>query len=251
MFTRRRFPALCAAAALSMLAACGNGADDSATTAAPGATTSSIVAEIPLETRALPPADYAAYRSQMTACGAEAPPEARELTFPSPDDMAIDADERPTATITTSCGAIVVELDPSLAPETVNSFVFLAGRGYFDGTVSHRILPGFVIQAGDPTATGGGGPGYVIADEPPPAGFVYVRGTLAMANAGPGTTGSQFFIVLGDTVQLPPDYSVFGRVVDGHETLDAIAAVPVGPAITGEPSAPLETVYIESIAVER
>ena len=94
----------------------------------------------------------------------------------------------------------------------MNSFVFLAGEGYFDGSVSHRILPGFVMQAGDQTATGLGGPGCTIVDEFPPQDFVYTRGTLAMANAGPGTTGSQLFIVLDD-VQLPPQFTVFGEVV--------------------------------------
>lgn len=159
--------------------------------------------------------------------------------------------KRTTITIVTSCGPIEVELDPSTAPETVNSFVFLAEEGYFDGTVSHRILPGFVMQAVDPTATGIDGPGYTIPDELPPQDFIYTRGTLAMANAGPGTTGSQFFIVLAD-VQLPPQFSVFGQVVAGFEVLDRIEEIPLGRAPTSadpSPSTPLETLYLDAVTI--
>ncbi len=146
------------------------------------------------------------------------------MTFDVPQDMAIDPESTPLATIVTSCGDIVVELDPGAAPATVNSFVFLAESGYFDGTVAHRVLPGFVIQMGDPTGTGTGSPGYVIPDELPPPGTVYATGTVAMANAGPGTSGSQFFVTLSD-VGLPADYTIFGHVVDSADTLDAAAAV--------------------------
>ncbi|MBN2112962.1 MAG: peptidylprolyl isomerase [Acidimicrobiia bacterium] len=150
----------------------------------------------------------------------------------------------------TSCGAITLELDPALAPETVNSFVFLARQGYFDGTVSHRVLPGFVFQAGDPTASGTGSPGYRLPDEFPPDGFAYTKGVLAMANTGaPESGGSQFFIALDD-IDLPPAYTVFGRVIEGFETLDQIAALPLGPN-PGDPapSRPLETVYLERVEV--
>jgi peptidyl-prolyl cis-trans isomerase B (cyclophilin B) len=135
-----------------------------------------------------------------------------------------------------------------MAPATVNSFVFLASAGYFDGSVPHRVVPGFVIQAGDQTATGREGPGYTIPDELPESGFVYEQGTLAMANSGPNSTGSQFFIVLADA-RLNPDFSAFGRVVDGFETLDRIAALPLGPNAFGELSVPLETVFIESVTI--
>ncbi len=201
-------------------------------------------------TAAPPPADYAGFRAQPTACGAEAPPEAVEMIFDVPQDMAIDPESTPLATIVTSCGDIVVELDPGAAPATVNSFVFLAESGYFDGTVAHRVLPGFVIQMGDPTGTGTGSPGYVIPDELPAPGTVYATGTVAMANAGPGTSGSQFFVTLSD-VGLPADYTIFGRVVDSADTLDAAAAVPLGPSTQGEVSVPLETVYVESVTIER
>ncbi|HSF86142.1 MAG TPA: peptidylprolyl isomerase [Acidimicrobiia bacterium] len=221
-------------------------ADTQATTSSQAATT---VTEIPLETPPQPALDYAGYRALPTACGADAPPERTEAQFDAPDDMDIDPDSPPTATISTSCGDIVVILTPQQAPATVNSFAFLAESGYFDGTVSHRIVPGFVIQAGDPTATGRGGPGYVIADEFPQPGFLYERGVLAMANAGPGTTGSQFFIVLSDA-PLPPQFSVFGTVIEGEEVLDAIAAIPLGVGPTGEQSAPLEALYINTVTID-
>ena len=171
------------------------------------------------------------------------------MTFDSPEDMSIDPATPITATISTSCGDIVVELDPSVAPETVNSFVFLADQGYFDGGASHRIAPGFLMQAGDPTATGRGGPGYAIPDELPAGDAAYTRGTLAMANAGPDTGGSQFFIMLDD-VGLPPAYSVFGQVVEGLDVLDTIAAVPLGFNASGEPSSPLESVYLVKVTVD-
>ena len=221
--------------------------DTQATTSSQAATT---VTEIPLEVPPQPAVDYAGYRELPVACGAEAPPERVEMQFDAPDDMGIDRGSSPTATISTSCGDIVVLLTPQEAPETVNSFVFLAESGYFDGTVSHRIVPGFVIQAGDPSATGRGGPGYVIPDEFPPAGFLYERGVLAMANAGPGTTGSQFFLVLDDA-PLPPQFSYFGNVIEGDEVVDAIAAIPLGIGPAGEQSAPLEALYITSVTVER
>lgn len=190
---------------------------------------------------------YTAYRNQTTACGATAPPPARQLQFVEPEDQGLT--DNVVVTITTSCGPIVLELIPEIAPQTVNSFVFLARQGYFDGTVSHRVLPGFVIQAGDPTAEGGGSPGYRLPDELPPVDFVYGPGVVAMANSGPNTSGSQFFIVLGET-SLSADYTVFGVFVDGTDTINLIIAVPLGPNQRGEPSRPLETVYIESVTVE-
>ena len=157
-------------------------------------------------------------------------------------------------TLVTSCGPIEIALDPAVAPETVNSFVFLAESGYFDGTVSHRVIPGFMMQAGDPTATGRGGPGYQVPDELPTGADPYRRGVVAMANAGPGTAGSQFFILFDDADWLPPQYSVFGEVVDGFATLDAIEEVTLGASSSSPdptPSTPLETIFIESVLVDR
>lgn len=268
MRTTTRFRLLITVLTLVVItAACGGGDDASGsasdttvagsdTTPASDATTETTVPQAATtSTPDIPggvPTDYAGFREQPTACGAETPPEPTEMTFDAPADMGIDPEASPvvTARIMTSCGPILIALDPAAAPETVNSFVFLADQGYFDGTVSHRVLPGFVVQAGDPTATGSGGPGYTIPDELPADDFTYTTGTIAMANAGPGTSGSQFFIMLADG-QLPPDYSVFGTMVDGIDTLYSIAALPLGDnPLSGEPSVPLETVYIESVEVD-
>lgn len=199
-----------------------------------------------------PPSSYAEYRQQPATCGAETPPEADDLQFEGPGDAGVVGET--TVILETSCGPITILVDPAVAPETVNSFVFLADQGYFDGTVSHRVLPGFMMQAGDPTATGVGGPGYFLPDELPPNRFVYERGVVAMANAGPDTGGSQFFIMFGTADWLPPSYAVFGQVVDGFDALDAIEQVPLGMSLSGgdgSPSTPLETIYIESVTVER
>jgi cyclophilin family peptidyl-prolyl cis-trans isomerase len=160
-------------------------------------------------------------------------------------DMVIDVSKRYVATMATSHGTMVIALDPLAAPRTVNSFVFLARDGYYDGVIFHRIIPGFVLQGGDPTGTGSGGPGYKFADELPAAGQ-YQVGSLAMANAGPNTNGSQFFIISGaDGVRLPPLYSLFGAVVSGGEVVEAINAL-------GSPGAgtPKERVTIESVTIE-
>ncbi|MGA9596254.1 MAG: peptidylprolyl isomerase [Acidimicrobiia bacterium] len=245
--------ALLALSVALLAAACGGGdkyagaaSSDTSTGTADSTTTTGSLPEITLPS--VPPSDYAGFTAQPTACGATAPEPAREMTFDAPEDQGLDPAQMVKATITTSCGDIVVELDPSIAPETVNSFVFLARSGYFDGTVSHRIVPGFVVQAGDPTATGRGGPGYVIPDELPEAGFVYATGSLAMANSGPNTGGSQFFITLADA-PLPNDYSYFGKVVGGFDALDAIAGIPLGVNPFGEKSVPLETLYIERVII--
>ena len=232
-------------------AACGG--EDAAppsSTAPPSSVATSQTAASPRPTG--PPANYNGFRQQVTACGADAPEPARSITFPAAEDQGLDETTLVTGVLETSCGNVVISLDPAMAPATVNSFVFLARQGYFDGTAMHRILPGFVIQAGDPTATGTGGPGYAVPDEFPSPEFQYTRGVLAMANAGPGTTGSQFFIVLGETA-LPPTFSAFGEVIGGFDVLDAIAAVPLGDRRLGaaiETSVPLETVYLERVTLQ-
>ena len=195
-----------------------------------------------------PPSDYAGFVAQPTACQGTAPEQIAPMTFSGAEDQGLDDSSTVDAIISTSCGDITLELDPTIAPATVNSFVFLARAGYFDGTVSHRILPGFVLQAGDPTATGRDGPGYTIPDELPSASFLYEKGILAMANSGPNSSGSQFFIMLDDA-PLPPNYSVFGRVTDGFDTLDRIAEIPLGPNRFGEVSVPLETLYLEDVTI--
>ncbi len=234
-----------AIAATVVLAACGS--SETETTSTTAATTT--LPEVALD---VVPRTYAEFRAQPTACGAEAPAEVTPMQFDAPGDVGINADQPLDVIMSTTCGDIEIELDPSLAPETVNSFMFLAAEGYFDGIAFHRVIPGFVVQGGDQTASGVGGPGYTIPDEPPPTGVGYERGTLAMANAGPGTTGSQFFLVLED-VDLPPSYSIFGTVTEGLDVLNLLQGVPLGQAAgrpDPTPSTPLESIYINSIRIK-
>jgi cyclophilin family peptidyl-prolyl cis-trans isomerase len=168
----------------------------------------------------------------------------RTQEFSDVPEMGIDPEKRYTATMETSLGTIVIALDPIKAPKTVNNFVFLAGYGYYDGVIFHRIIKGFVCQGGDPTGTGRGGPGYKFADELPKAGQ-YEVGSLAMANAGPNTNGSQFFIISGpDGCRLPPSYSLFGKVVKGLDVVEAMQSVA-----TDRQDRPREDVVINSVRV--
>jgi cyclophilin family peptidyl-prolyl cis-trans isomerase len=144
--------------------------------------------------------------------------------YPSPPELNIDLDKGYTATLDTNHGEIVIELDPARSPQTVNNFVFLARDGYYDGVIFHRVIENFMIQGGDPTGTGTGGPGYKFRDEIEGQGQ-YSRGTVAMANAGPNTNGSQFFICHSD-VGLPHSYTIFGKVSSGMEAVDSIATSP-------------------------
>jgi cyclophilin family peptidyl-prolyl cis-trans isomerase len=167
----------------------------------------------------------------------------KKQRFDGEPPMVIDTAKRYTATMQTSHGTIVISLDPLRAPRTVNNFVFLARYHYFDGIVFHRIIPGFVIQGGDPEGTGRGGPGYRFADELPKPGR-YEIGSLAMANAGPDTNGSQFFIISGPNgAALPPKYALFGAVVSGAEVVTAIDALGT------ESGQPRQPVTIESVTI--
>ena len=147
-----------------------------------------------------------------------------------------------TAVIETALGNIEFELLDDAAPKTVENFVSLANKGFYSGVIFHRVVPGFVIQGGDPTGTGTGGPGYKFDDEPVTMG--YARGTVAMANAGPNTNGSQFFVCLADLPQLPPNYTIFGQVVAGLNVVDAIAAAPCGPG-----DRPVDPVTMKSVTI--
>jgi len=148
-----------------------------------------------------------------------------------------------SATLTTDKGDIVVDLFTDGAPKAANNFLDLARKGFYDGVIFHRIVRGFVIQGGDPTGTGRGGPGYQFDDEPVKGD--YYRGTLAMANAGPNTNGSQFFICLDDLVgRLPKNYTIFGQVTKGMDVVDAIAA-----GRTGAQDRPVEPVTIQKVTV--
>ena len=164
--------------------------------------------------------------------------------WPSPPSMTIDPASSYTAVLNTSAGSITAELLPAEAPNTVNNFVFLARQGFYDNVIFHRTIPGFMIQGGDPSGTGAGGPGYTFADEP--VQRPYTRGVLAMANAGPNTNGSQFFIMHAD-YPLPPNYTIFGQAVAGLETVDAIANAPTQPG--GEGSTPVNPVVIQSVEI--
>ena len=207
--------------------------------------------ERPTSAAASPPA---AASDAPSAVSCETPPAASTTPQPqeanmqwdAPPAMSIDTEKQYCATLRTTHGDITVALHASEAPVTVNNFVFLARQGFYNGVRFHRIIRGFMVQSGDPTGTGRGGPGYRFADEPVTRD--YLRGTLAMANAGPNTNGSQFFIVHQDA-GLPPAYTIFGMVTDGLDALDAIAGVPVGIGPSGERSAPEEEILIQSVEI--
>ena len=158
--------------------------------------------------------------------------------------MCIDPSKDYRAEMVTSMGTMTISLDSGSAPLTVNSFVFLARYHYYEGIIFHRIIKGFVCQGGDPTGTGTGGPGYRFADELPKAGR-YEIGSLAMANAGPNTNGSQFFLISGQQgVKLDPKYALFGKVVKGLDVVEAMQQVK-----TDGRDRPLTDVVIESVTI--
>lgn len=150
------------------------------------------------------------------------------------------------ATLKTDVGDIVIQLNDNQTPKTVANFLTLAQKGFYNNTIFHRVIAGFMIQGGDPKGDGTGGPGYKFADEP----FTgeYTRGTVAMANAGPNTNGSQFFIMHQDYA-LPKNYVIFGRVISGLEVVDAIATAPVSANLSGEQSKPVNPVRIKEITI--
>ena len=149
---------------------------------------------------------------------------ARGTNCPTSVPSPASAGQTRVVTIETAKGTIQITVDSTLGPLAAANFVTLAACGFYDGVVFHRLVPDFVIQGGDPTGTGSGGPGYKFADDP--VAVPYVRGIVAMANSGPSTNGSQFFMVLSDNNGLKPLYSVFGRVTAGMDVVDAIAAMP-------------------------
>lgn len=164
----------------------------------------------------------------LAACGGS-PTTAKQWT--SPPAMQIDTSKTYYATVSTTMGSFKIQLFPSEAPNTVNNFVFLASQGFYKGIIFHRIIRDFMIQTGDPTGTGAGGPGYRFNDELP-AKHSYDVGIVAMANAGPNTNGSQFFVCTGPDaafLNMQPNYTQFGKVVSGMEVVQKIAVVPTGP----------------------
>ena len=160
--------------------------------------------------------------------------------------MSLDPALRYSATLDTSCGEIQLDLQAERSPLAVNNFVFLAQKGYYEDCPVHRIVPGFVVQMGDPSGTGRGGPGYKFADELEGSGQ-YREGTLAMANAGPNTNGSQFFICLA-SVALPHNYTIFGQVTAGMEAVHAFVALPrKGEKPKGDAKINSVTIYTEPL----
>ena len=196
--------------------------------------------------------DSSTTKSAAATCSTKVPPKPTTTTLSAAPPMTIDPTQQYTAVMKTSCGDITMALDATTAPQTVNSFVTLAKSGFYNGTFFHRIVTDFVDQGGDPTGTGSGGPGYQLPDEPPANG--YQAGSVAMANAGSGTTGSQFFLVVSDTgaqqlgTSPPYKYSALG-------TMDA-AGLKVAQKINKLGSAdsagtPKQKVYVTSIDVSQ
>jgi cyclophilin family peptidyl-prolyl cis-trans isomerase len=200
----------------------------------------------------------AATGSGEVACGAEEPAKAGKPKpqFAGPPPVRIDRKATYTATMETSCGTIVIELDAERAPQTVNSFVFLARHGYFDGQYFHRLDTSIdVIQGGDPSGTGGDGPGYSIPDELK-GNESYTPGTLAMANGGPNTGGSQFFVITGPAgtnLDGNPNYTIFGKVIEGLRVAQRIQGVPIVDPNAEDLSGqrPAAAVFIEKVTIRK
>jgi cyclophilin family peptidyl-prolyl cis-trans isomerase len=209
------------------LAACGGGDEESNATTEAAATSSESTGE-------------------GTGCEQVDAPEAKPDGGQQAPTEALDSAKTYRLVVETNCGSFTIELDQEKAPKTAASLVALAESGFYDGTTFHRVVPGFVIQGGDPTGTGGGGPGYKTVDVPP-ADAAYTKGVVAMAKAGneaPGTSGSQFFVVTAPDAGLTADYAVVGEVTEGIEAVEAIEALGVGD---GPPSQP---VVMEKVTVE-
>jgi peptidyl-prolyl cis-trans isomerase B (cyclophilin B) len=205
--------AITASLAVAALAGCGGGGDDESSPALPA------------------------------GCSEVSPPAPRAVEVPAPSETLSGP---ATAVVETSCGTFEIALDTDRAPKTTSSFAYLAEEGVYDDTLFHRIVPGFVIQGGDPSGSGRGGPGYFI-DEQPPQNLSYLRGIVAMAKSPtepPGRSGSQFFVVTQPDAGLTPDYALLGRVVSGMEVVDRIEEL--GSA-DGKPKEP---VLIRRITIE-
>jgi peptidyl-prolyl cis-trans isomerase B (cyclophilin B) len=170
--------------------------------------------------------------------------EAKKKTYDKPPEMKIDVNKTYTATIETDAGTMVAELYPKKAPQTVNSFVFLAREGFYDGLIFHRIIPGFMIQGGDPTGTGQGGPGYTLKAEFNDT--LHDRGILSMARTNdPDSAGSQFFVMHARAPHLDGKYTAFGKVTKGLEVIDKIVNAP-----KNDEDRPNEPVHIKKITIE-
>jgi cyclophilin family peptidyl-prolyl cis-trans isomerase len=181
-----------------------------------------------------------------TGCASVDQPPAKSVKLPKPTTE-LAGSKAYVATVSTSCGDFQITLDAKRAPKTGGSFKYLADKGFFDGTTFHRIVPGFVIQGGDPKGDGSGGPGYKIV-EAPPKDLQYTKGIVAMAKTDldpAGTSGSQFFVVTGQDTKLPPEYALLGKVSGGQDVVDRIEATPADSS-TG---APVDPIVIRSVKV--
>jgi peptidyl-prolyl cis-trans isomerase B (cyclophilin B) len=190
--------------------------------------------------------DTTSEASSSGGCTQVEAPKPKNVSFGAPKQTVARSDQL-TAVVETSCGSFEIALDAKRAPKTVNSFVFLSEKGFYDGLTFHRVAPGFVIQGGDPLGTGTGGPGYSV-DEKPPANLAYTKGVVAMAKSSaepPGRSGSQFFVVLNADAGLPPEYALVGKVSEGFDVVDRIGQL-------GTPAEqPKQTVLIEKISIEK
>lgn len=218
------------------LAGAGCGSKDKSGTGAASNTTPTVTA--PIQTQTQP---------QTTAGGCEAveAPQPRQPGHGKKPKAPLASGRKWALRVDTNCGSFTIALDLRTAPNASASLVALARRHFFDSTVFHRIAPGFVIQGGDPTASGGGGPGYKTVDKPP-RNAGYVHGVVAMAKTGtekPGTGGSQFFVVTGPDAQLPPDYAVLGKVTKGLDVVDKIGR------LGDQSEQPTEPVVIKKMTV--
>lgn len=222
---------------LLVLAACGTPTDNSVPA-------DNSTGSRPASTASAAPEASASPAAQGQS-GAATDPVERNDKYSAAPEMQIDSNKKYTATIDTTKGTMKAELYAKEAPKTVNNFVFLARENFYQNVKFHRIIKDFMVQTGDPTGTGTGGPGYQFEDEQIPANLNYQRGTLAMANAGPNTNGSQFFIVHAD-YPLPKQYTIFGKLIEGEDVLDAIANTPTTGA---EGSTPTEDVRINNVTI--
>jgi len=214
---------LVAVAFASVLTACGGSSDS--TSSSSTATTST---------------------TEASGCKQVKAPAPKSVSFKAPKQV-LKPGEEATAVVKTNCGTFEIALDTKRAPKTANSFAFLAEEGFYDDLIFHRVVPGFVIQGGDPKGTGLGGPGYNV-DEKPPPNLEYTKGVVAMAKSSadpPGRSGSQFFVVTAAAAPLPPEYALVGKVSKGYATVARIEEL-------GTPEeTPTQTVLIEEMTIER
>lgn len=188
----------------------------------------------------------AANETSAGGCETVEAPKPKTVSFKAPEQV-LEPGEEATAVVKTNCGTFEIALDTERAPKTANSFAFLAEEGFYDDLIFHRVVPGFVIQGGDPEGTGLGGPGYSV-DEKPPPNLAYTKGVVAMAKSSadpPGRSGSQFYVVTGADAGLPPEYALVGKVTEGF---DAVARIEkLGDA----EEKPKQTVLIEEMTLEQ